>query len=198
MFMFFNIFSLFATAVSIYTVLCIVRIFLTWIPDAERSAVGRFFSRLCDPYLNLFRKLKFLRFGALDISPIVAMSVLWAASAVLNALGMGQTLTFAKILEVLVELVWQIVSSVLWILLIFFIVRLVVLLFSKSTYGTIWDSIDRSFSPLLFRITAPFYRGRAISFKGSLIIAILEIIVLEVAGGWVIGFLITLIRQIPL
>ncbi len=193
-----SIFPFVSGAISLYTLLCLVRIFLTWIPEAERSAVGRFLSRICDPYLDLFKKLDFLRFGAFDLSPIVALGVLWAFSYLLNALSAGSSFSLHLLIEVLLGLAWQIASSVLWMFLIFLIIRLIVLLFSKSTYGTIWDQIDRSISPILFRIAAPFYRGKPISFKGALIISAVTIVVFELIGRWCVQFLVGIVRLIPM
>lgn len=190
-----GIFPILSGAISIYTVMCLVRVLLTWIPGAERGAAGRFLSRLCDPYLKLFRKLP-LRFGALDISPVAALGVLWAVSVMLSAMGAGQKVTLALILAVVLQLAWQIVSSVLWMLLVVLVVRLIVLLASRSTYGTIWDTVDRSISPVLFKITSPFYRNRTISFKGSLIIAAVEVAALLFFGDWAVGQLGQLIAKI--
>jgi YggT family protein len=79
---------------TVYLVLIFIRILLTWIPRMPfnpylRSAVA-FVERTTDPYLNLFRALlRPVGFGgmALDLSPIVAIIVLYAIRGlVLNAI----------------------------------------------------------------------------------------------------------------
>lgn len=79
---------------TVYLVLIFIRILLTWVPRMPfnpylRSAVA-FVERTTDPYLNLFRALlRPVGFGgmALDLSPIVAIIVLYAVRGlVLNAI----------------------------------------------------------------------------------------------------------------
>jgi uncharacterized protein YggT (Ycf19 family) len=79
---------------TVYLVLIFIRILLTWIPRMPfnpylRSAVA-FVERTTDPYLNVFRALlRPVGFGgmALDLSPIVAIIVLYAIRGlVLNAI----------------------------------------------------------------------------------------------------------------
>ena len=79
---------------TVYIVLIFIRILLTWIPRMPfnpylRAAVA-FVERTTDPYLNLFRALlRPVGFGgmALDLSPIVAIIVLYAVRGlVLNAI----------------------------------------------------------------------------------------------------------------
>ena len=70
-----KIFSLLAAAISLYTMLCFVRIILTWIPSLNYSKFGHFMATLCDPYMNYFRRFRFLRFGNLDFSPVLSLGL---------------------------------------------------------------------------------------------------------------------------
>ena len=73
-----RLFQLLASVISFYTMVCFVRILLTWIPSAQYSKFGRILASICDPYLNLFRGLRFLRVGMFDLSPAVALCLLIA------------------------------------------------------------------------------------------------------------------------
>ena len=92
-----------AAAISIYALLCVVRIILTWIPGGSYTGFGRFLSALCDPYLNLFRR-GWLRLGTIDFSPLVALAVLTLASILFQTLGGGTRVTLAAILILVIEL----------------------------------------------------------------------------------------------
>ena len=72
-----------AGAVSLYTTLCIIRIIITWFPQINYSAFGRFLGALCDPYLNLFGRIP-LRLGAFDFTPMLAIGALSVLSSVLG------------------------------------------------------------------------------------------------------------------
>ncbi|MEW6459110.1 MAG: YggT family protein [Bacillota bacterium] len=64
-----------STAFSVYTLLIIGRILLSWIPHNPYNPVVRFIYDLTDPYLNIFRRV-IPPLGMIDISPIVAILVL--------------------------------------------------------------------------------------------------------------------------
>ncbi|CAI5984204.1 unnamed protein product [Closterium sp. NIES-65] len=62
---------------NLYNTVLIVRILLTWFPNAP-SAIVSPLSTICDPYLNIFRGLIPPIGGTLDLSPILAFVVLSA------------------------------------------------------------------------------------------------------------------------
>ena len=66
--------GLFST-LSIYNTLLIGRLILTWFPNPPRQIVYPL-ATLCDPYLNLFRGIIPPIGGTIDLSPILAFTVL--------------------------------------------------------------------------------------------------------------------------
>ncbi|AMW98351.1 YggT family protein [Rummeliibacillus sp. G93] len=58
-----------------YSIALIIYILMSWIPSAYESAVGRFLAKICDPYLDFFRKF-IPPIGMIDVSPIVALIAL--------------------------------------------------------------------------------------------------------------------------
>lgn len=66
--------------VQLYQWALIIYIFMSWFPNARESAIGQFLSRICEPYLEPFRKI-IPPLGMIDISPIVAFLVLRFASS---------------------------------------------------------------------------------------------------------------------
>ena len=84
------------TLILVYFVLIFVRIILTWIPripyNRWLNAVVTFVTDVTDPYLNLFRRfIPPVRVGpgALDLSPIVAIFVLWIVGGIVVGLVRG-------------------------------------------------------------------------------------------------------------
>ncbi|MGB3695421.1 MAG: YggT family protein [Spirulinaceae cyanobacterium] len=72
--------QLFATSlanfISIYSLLLLVRILLTWFQTMEwANNIAAFLSPITDPYLNIFRSF-IPPLGGIDLSPIVAIFVL--------------------------------------------------------------------------------------------------------------------------
>ncbi|UQD51635.1 YggT family protein [Bacillus methanolicus] len=60
---------------EIYSWALIIYILMSWFPNARESAIGQFLARICEPYLEPFRRL-IPPIGMIDVSPIVAFLVL--------------------------------------------------------------------------------------------------------------------------
>lgn len=61
--------------IFLYSVFLIIYIFMSWVPSTRETAIGRFLEKICEPYLEPFRRI-IPPFGMIDISPIVAILVL--------------------------------------------------------------------------------------------------------------------------
>ena len=190
------IFSSLATVVSIYSSLCLVRIFLTWIPQANYSKFGQFMSAICDPYLNIFSRVRFLRIGMIDFSPILAFALLSALASVFAKIAQTGSLSFAFILSMLVSLIWNIFASILIILIIMLIIRLILLATNKNSVG-FWSQVDG----MIYKIASPiknlFWKNKFLSMTGTTAIALVESILIYAVGRVAIYYLLVLIRLIP-
>ncbi|MEI4789010.1 YggT family protein [Bacillus sp. FJAT-53060] len=73
------IFKILQSALTIYSFAIIIYIFMSWVPSARETTIGRFLASICEPYLEPFRKI-IPPIGMIDISPIVALLVIRFAS----------------------------------------------------------------------------------------------------------------------
>ncbi|MGM8214395.1 YggT family protein [Bacillaceae bacterium W0354] len=80
-----QIFSILAQAIYIYSYALIFYILMSWFPGARESSIGQFLGKICEPYLEPFRKI-IPPIGMLDISPIVAIISLHLAVGGLDVL----------------------------------------------------------------------------------------------------------------
>lgn len=71
----FNLLNLFIQAVDLYSMILVIYALLSWMPGGYESGIGRFLAKICEPFLNLFRKLP-LTFGPVDFSIMAAVLVL--------------------------------------------------------------------------------------------------------------------------
>ncbi|TQR20813.1 YggT family protein [Psychrobacillus vulpis] len=62
-------------AVVLYTYALVIYILMSWVPSIQESSFGRLLGKICEPYLDPFRKI-IPPLGMIDISPIVAIFVL--------------------------------------------------------------------------------------------------------------------------
>ncbi|MBO8176451.1 YggT family protein [Aeribacillus pallidus] len=74
-----TIFVLLLKLIEIYSWALIIYILMSWFPNARESSIGQFLARICEPYLEPFRRF-IPPIGMIDISPIVAFIVLNLAS----------------------------------------------------------------------------------------------------------------------
>lgn len=74
-----TIFSIVSNLINIYSWALFIYILMSWFPNARDSAIGRLLARICEPFLEPFRKI-IPPIGMMDISPIVAYFVLKGAT----------------------------------------------------------------------------------------------------------------------
>ena len=69
--------------VDFYCTIIVVYVLMSWIPMSQGgiiSSIYGFLGKICDPYLNLFKKMVPPIGGMIDISPIIALLVLQFAT----------------------------------------------------------------------------------------------------------------------
>ncbi|HLQ70468.1 MAG TPA: YggT family protein [Bacillota bacterium] len=74
--MLFQIFHFLSLIMTAYSFAIIIYILMSWFPGARESAFGEVLSKICEPFLEPFRKVIPPIGGMIDISPIVAIILL--------------------------------------------------------------------------------------------------------------------------
>ncbi len=192
------IFKIIASLLTIYSLLCSIRIILTWIPGISNGFTN-FLSRICDPYLNIFSRLGIFRFGAIDFSPVISLGLLALLSTISSSLAQAGKITLGFILALIIQMAWNVVSSIIGFLLIVLIIRFVVLLFQNNSYNgsQFWRQFDYVLNPVIYKIIAPFSKGRMVPYKTALLISIISLFVVKFAGSLFIFQLTRLFKMIP-
>ena len=187
-----------AGAVSLYSTLCFFRILLTWIPSLNYSAIGRFLSSICDPYLNLFSRLP-LRIGMIDFTAMVAIGVLYVISSILANIAASGYISLSMILANLINILWSIGSSIITVIMIIFFVRYLVSIFSKSSnqYDSPWQRFDDAIRNMVFKICNFFTGGRSISYKTALLIDSIAMLLILAVSFFLLNLILRFIHYIP-
>ena len=74
--------------VDLYTLIIFIYVIMSWLP-INRGVIGDIYEalgKICDPYLNLFRRFIPPIGGFMDVSPIVAVLVLQFGARLLLAI----------------------------------------------------------------------------------------------------------------
>lgn len=80
-----QLYNILSTGLTIYSYGILIYIFMSWFPGARESSFGVFLAKICEPYLEQFRKF-IPPFGGLDLSPLAAIIVLRLAGSGLRQL----------------------------------------------------------------------------------------------------------------
>lgn len=187
-----------AGAVSLYSTLCFFRIILTWFPSLNYSAIGKFLSSICDPYLNLFSRLP-LRIGMFDFTAMIAIGILYVISSILGNISASGYISLSMILANLLSIVWSIASSIATVIMIIFIVRYLVSIFSRTSdqYDSPWQRFDDAIRNMVFKICNFFTGGRSISYKTALLIDSIAMMAILILSSFLYRWLMIFIHYIP-
>jgi len=192
-----QIFRFVSALVSLYMVVILIRIVLTWFRGMHTGRAEEFLASITDPYLNWFRRNVPVRLGALDFSPVVGILVLGLMNTIANQLAFAGTITFSFILAIIVSAIWSVISFFLTLFLIAAIIRLVGMLANMDSGGRFWIVLEQIVNPALQMTVRPFLRGRFTNYRDSLLFFIAVLIGILILGRVVISFLVGLIQQIP-
>lgn len=194
-----NVLKIISTVLSIYSLLCLVRIIITWIPGLRYNRFVKFLSSICDPYLNIFSNIRWLHFGNMDFSPILSLGILAIADSILQNLVLSGRISLANILSLIFGFIASLINSILFFLIIVFIIRLIVLLLGRGSdsSSSIWNQLDRSLGQIVFKISKFFSGGKPVNYRNALIISIIVLIICNFLIKTLFGFVGTLISRIP-
>ncbi|AEB13420.1 YggT family protein [Treponema succinifaciens] len=190
------ILRIFSAFLSLYSLLCLLRIIITWIPNYSYSKPADILAQICDPYMNLFRGIKWLRFGSFDFSPALALCILGAGSQLFSSLANGGYINLQMILAMILGIFFSILSSLIFFLIILFAIRLILIMINRDSYNTsgfMANQIDSSISSIVYRIARTFAIGRRITYKAALIISIIALLFLQFALRILLAFILSII-----
>ncbi len=191
-----NITDLMSGIISIYMLLIIIRIVMTWFPNQYSNDPRNFLARICDPYLNYFRKFR-LHLGPADFSPILAITVLVIAGNILNQLGTYGKITVGITLAVIISSVWYAFSSLITFIIIFIIIRLIMLLVSTNTYSPFAGSLDAILIPLASKASSLFVKNSATGYQTNLMILGALLIGIKIIGSYSVTMLLKFLPALP-
>lgn len=194
------IFGIIATVLTIYSLLCFFRIILTWIPEMSYSKAAQFLAGICDPYMNIFRGIKWLRMGSFDFSPALGLCLLGAFSSLFKMLSNGGMISIGMIISMGIQIISSIISSLLTFIIIVFAVRLLVILMNRNNYNPsnfMLNQLDSSISPLVYRIAKTFTAGRNLTYKTALIISIVSLVAANIIFTFISNILINIVANLP-
>jgi YggT family protein len=193
-----TILSILAAMLSLYTLLCFIYILMSWFPGAKFTKFGHFMTSICEPYMGLFSRMSFLRLGNIDFSPIVSLGVLSLASAILAGIQHTGRIFFGGILGTILNSLWGIASSIIGIFTLLIFIRWIVLLINKgrTSYDSGWNQVDMLLNKISYKVAGTFTKS-SMSYQRSLMISWIALLVILIAGHFLITILASLCYRMP-
>ena len=183
-----NIIDFFTSAIAIYMLIIVIRIAMSWF-SAQHHNDG-VLAKLCDPYLNIFKKIPFLKIGYLDFSPIAALAVLVIAGNILGEIGKAGRITFGVALAICIKAIWSATASLLFFLFIIIFIRLLILLVKPNAYSPILKSLDSFITPLSAKVSSIFTKNT--NYAANLILLCITIIIAYFVINFAVNFVVAI------
>ncbi len=188
---------LMGAVVTIYMILCSVRIFLTWAPNLDQGRLSPILGSIVDPYLKYFSRFPGLRTGRFDFSPIVALSILSVANNLFATLAYTGRISVGIVLSFVINAAWSALSFLLSFVSAGILIRIIIFFTRWNSLHPISLILDAMLNPVLHRINAVIYRGRIIDYMQGLLTGFIVLVVLKAACGAFIGLIVRLAQALP-
>ena len=186
-----------SAVVSVYMVLCFLRVLSSWLPGVDLGKPGDILASATDPFLGLFSRISWLHVGAFDFSPIAALALLTLVNSALTTIAFSGTISIGLILGMVLKALWTAVGFVISFFAICTLLRIIIVAAHWNGLHPVWQVVDSMLNPILFRINRIIYRNRIVHYLQSLITGFVVLVVLRIAGGELVGLLVHLLNGLP-
>ncbi len=186
-----------STVISLYMLLIFFRIILTWFGQAPAGRLIHYISSLTDPYLNLFRGLGAFRNVQVDFSPILALITLSILNNIITRIAFAAQITLGIVLAEIVGALWSAASFILFLFLVFGVIRLIGFMLNVNTAGRFWITLDRILQPIAHWLVRKVARGRVVNYQNALLLYAAMVVLVLLVGSFVVGSLVSLLAQLP-
>ena len=191
-----SILRVLSAAISLYMLILLVRILMSWFQAPSYGRATMYLARITDPYLNVFRRMRFMRVTHVDFSPVLALITLSILNDIVTSLAFTGRITLGFILARLLWSLWSATSFFFTIFIILAIVRLVAILISATGAGRFWITIDRLLQPPSYWITRKLGQGVA-TYPTALGLFAAILFLMLLAGNLLIARLVAVLVQLP-
>jgi len=186
-----------SAVLQVYMLLLVIRIVLTWVSMDHGHPVLRILHAVSDPYLNWFRRFRFLIWGNLDFSPLAALLVVNFFSSLARLIAVYGQITVGIVLAILVQLLWGAASFFFLLLGVLSVIRFLAVQFRWGGQG-LWAYLDAVLQPpaaFVGRIIRP---GTFVAYTTTLLVLGIVNLAIWGLGGFLVSIVSPLLLSLPL
>jgi YggT family protein len=162
------VFNLLSVVIMVYMLLILIRILATWYSGASMPPIISFIGKITDPYLNLFRSWKFLRVQFIDLSPLVAIAILFILYYITNNIAISQSIWFGLVLYITIQVLGMTIQSVFIMFGLLAVIRLIGIIAKASSVQRAWYTLDHILQPLVYPFAARLSPHKVLPYGTSL------------------------------
>lgn len=183
-----------ARLIGLYSFLIWVRIILSWFnPYPREGTITWYFSRMIDPYLNLFRTRKFV-VGYFDFSPLLAVGLLAVVQSILNIYATFGMLTLRWIVQMVLSAFW---TYALQLLLMILIIMLAIRTIGAFTHNPGFSRMGMVTENIVHKVQELFFPRRLVKESTVCLISLAIAVLAYFACRYLISLLMALAGRIP-
>lgn len=180
-----------------YLFILSLRIVLGWFAPRSLGRAWDLLAGATDPYLALFSRVRFLRGGLFDFSPLAAILALVVVLDLVNQLLYYGRITLGFFLASVFAAAWSGVRFILLLFLIVGLLRTIPLLLRTSAASTVWKVVDTLIQPIVAWVTKLFRLGRGSGFTQHLLLTIGLLFVAWLLGELLVHQIVFLFQTLP-
>ena len=181
-----------------YILLLSLRIILSWFQGSVSGRPWELLIRVTDPYLSLFSRLRFLRQGMFDFTPLAAILTLVVVLRIIDSIGRFGKISLGIFLGVVTSAIWSAVALLLVLFLILAILRAILLAIASTRSSRITGALGFMVEPAVSLVRRFFPVHQSLSDRQYLYLAIASLFVLRLIGGYLFGLLVRLFYNLPI
>ena len=187
-----------SAVLMIYTLLLSLRIILTWFKGPDFGRPWEYLCRITDPYLSLFRRIRFLRMGMFDFSPLAGILVLVILRNIVREIIYlriaNLTITLSNVLAIILQSVWRSGAWIVGFFIILCAIRTAGLIFSKNQTASIWHTLDIMVQGLTSKVSKVLHRD--VEYIQALLITLVSLLMFMIVGSLVVRQLVDLLLRL--
>ncbi len=189
---------LLSAVIVVYIVILSLRILLSWFQGSVGGKPRDVLIRITDPYLALFSRLRFLRQGMFDFTPIAAILVLVVALDLINKIQRFGRITLGIFLGSLTGAVWSGFAFLLVLFLILALAQVVLMIVRPRRETHLSTALGMMVEPVVAIVRRILPARRSISELNYLLLTIGILFVLRLLGGYLMRILVGFFHTLPI
>jgi len=178
-----------------YILIISFRILVSWFRQAVDYKVFSTLCKLTDPYLSLFRNIRFLHTNNFDYSPLFGIALLIILSNIFMNIANTGIISLAIVLYIIVTTVSSSLFWILFFMIVLCLIRLFGIISKKFPGHLAWSYIDSILQPVLTPVLK-FFNGKP-AYKKLLIYGAFFLTTVLITGFVLVALLLYVIRLIP-